>query len=470
MLRRSSARYVVLLYMADMLLTLCALPGARWLRAVIPVGKTLSVEGAALYWPMFVLAAAIWSLVFTAFRAYDPQRFAHAVDELQTVVAAVGVATVVYAGALYFSYRGLSRLLYLYFFLLDVMLCLSARLALRGLMRGNWRTGRRRGVLIIGAGETGQRVARSLEPCEWMGIEVVGYLDDGARVGQVLGRHEVLGTLDRAAQVIQERGIQEVVIALPMDEQRRLANLVAALQELPVNIKVVPDYSEMVFFRATMEQLGGVFLIGLKEPVIGPIDRLVKRLFDVLISALGLVLLAPLLGALALMVALSSPGPVFYHSRRVGEGGRMFDMLKFRTMYRDADKREHELIEETEDGKLLFDKRRDDPRITPVGRFLRRYSLDELPQLYNVLVGEMSLVGPRPELPALVERYESWQQKRFGVPQGMTGWWQISGRGSKAKYLHVEDDLYYIQNYSLLLDLRIIWRTLGAVLKGEGAF
>jgi len=154
----------------------------------------------------------------------------------------------------------------------------------------------------------------------------------------------------------------------------------------------------------------------------------------------------------------------------VGEGGRIFEMLKFRTMYKDADKHEQELIKETEEGKLLFEKRKDDPRITPLGRFLRRYSLDELPQLYNVLIGEMSLVGPRPELPALVERYEPWQRKRFEVPQGMTGWWQISGRGNKAKYLHVEDDLYYIRNYSLLLDLRILWHTLGAALKGEGAF
>jgi exopolysaccharide biosynthesis polyprenyl glycosylphosphotransferase len=304
-----------------------------------------------------------------------------------------------------------------------------------------------------------------------MGIEVAGYLeDDPSQVGKTIERHKVLGTLDQAEEVISQHDIQEIVIALPLDEQHQLTNLVTRLQELPVNIKVVPDYSEMAFFRTSTEQLGGLLLIGLKEPVIGPIDRLIKRAFDVLVSALGLVLLSPLFAGIALAVALSSPGPVLYRSRRVGEGGRIFEMLKFRTMYKDADKHEQELIKETEEGKLLFEKRKDDPRITPLGRFLRRYSLDELPQLYNVLIGEMSLVGPRPELPALVERYEPWQRKRFEVPQGMTGWWQISGRGNKAKYLHVEDDLYYIRNYSLLLDLRILWHTLGAALKGEGAF
>lgn len=174
-----------------------------------------------------------------------------------------------------------------------------------------------------------------------------------------------------------------------MDAHSRLANLVATLQELPVNIKVVPDYSEMVFFRTSLERLGGLFFIGLKEPVIGPIDRLIKRLFDLLISALGLVLLSPLYAMVAVAIALSSPGPVFYHSRRIGEGGRVFSMHKFRTMYKDADRRERELVRETTDGRLLFEKREDDPRITPLGHLLRRYSLDELPQLFNVLIGEM---------------------------------------------------------------------------------
>lgn len=471
MLQRTSSRYVVILYLADLLLTLFALLAARWLRVAIPWGKQLDAGGSTLHWPIFVLVAVVWSVTLASFKVYDPQRFVQAADELQTLVAAVAVATVILAGMLYFTYRGLSRLLYVYFFVVDVLLCLAVRLILRRLIGGNAHARHRRRVLIVGAGEIGQRVARSLQPFAWMGIEVVGYLDDDpGRLGQSAGQYPVLGTIAQAEEVVNQYNVQEVVIALPLDEHHRLANLVTRLQELPVNIKVVPDYSEIAFFRTSTEQLGGMLLIGLKEPVIGPIDRLIKRLFDVVVSALGLVLLAPLFAGIALAVALSSPGPVLYRSRRVGEGGRIFEMLKFRTMYKDADKHEQELIKETEEGKLLFDKRRDDPRITPLGRFLRRYSLDELPQLYNVLVGEMSLVGPRPELPALVERYEPWQRKRFSVPQGMTGWWQISGRGNKAKYLHVEDDLYYIRNYSLLLDLRILWHTLGAAIKGEGAF
>jgi exopolysaccharide biosynthesis polyprenyl glycosylphosphotransferase len=447
-----------------------ALFAARSLRLALPFGKPLDVDGAALRWPMFALALVIWTLTLAAFRVYDPHRFVDRFDELQTVIMAIGAAMLAFAGSLYLTYRGLSRLLYLYFLVLDIAGSLLARVVLRRRLI-DLRGGRRRGVLILGAGHTGREIARSLKPAAWMGLTVLGFMDDAAeKIGQSLDGYPVLGTLDRASELAQRGDVHEVVIALPRDAHVRLSNLVAELQALPVNIKVAPDYSDIALYRTSLEDLGGVFLIGLKEPVIGPIDRMIKRLFDLAVASAALVLLGPLMGALAIAIKLTSPGPVLYASPRVGEGGRPFKMLKFRTMYRDADKREQELVQETADGKLVFAKCKDDPRITPLGRFLRRYSLDELPQLWNILIGEMSLVGPRPELPSLVALYEPWQRRRFGVPQGLTGWWQISGRSAKAKYLHVEDDLYYIRNYSLLLDLHILWRTLGAVLRGEGAF
>ena len=470
MLKRSSARYVVTLYLVDTVLTLLALLAARWLRQILPFGKPLVAEGGELPWPVFLLALVIWSFSLTALGVYDPQRLVHLVDEVQALVAAIVVATLIFAGALYFTYRGLSRLLYVYFVFLDIGLCLMARLLVRHLLTRRQHVSRR-SVLILGAGDTGQSIVRALWPCRWMGIDVVGYLDgDPAKTGQSIESRPVLGTLDQAKEIVGRYSIQEVIIALPLEQQHDASNLIAELQELSVNIKAVPDYSDLVFLRATLEQLGDVVLIGLKEPVIGTVDRLIKRIFDVLLACVLLILLAPLLGLIALLVAQSSRGPVLYRSKRAGEGGGIFEMYKFRTMYDKAEQSEDLLISKTRDGGLVFDKREDDPRITQIGRFLRRYSLDELPQLINVLLGEMSLVGPRPELPTLVERYEPWQRKRFSVPQGMTGWWQISGRGDKPKYLHIEDDLYYIQNYSLLLDLRIIWRTIGVVINGQGAF
>ena len=172
---------------------------------------------------------------------------------------------------------------------------------------------------------------------------------------------------------------------------------------------------------------------------------------------------------LTILIKLDSKGPAIFKQQRVGGNCETFFMYKFRSMVEDAEARLSEVVVETEKGQLLH-KFRDDPRITRVGRFLRRTSLDELPQLFNVIKGEMSLVGPRPELPFLVERYQPWQRKRFAVPPGLTGWWQIRGRSQRSMYLHVQDDLYYTQNYSLLLDLQIVWKTIAVVLRGKGAY
>ncbi len=469
MLQRSTIRYTFAVLLSDVILTFVALVAARAARIMIPVGQTLTVAGSTLHWPMFLMAGIIWTVTLASLKAYDPERMVRWTDEAQAVVVGVGVATTIFAGALYFTYRGLSRLLFVYFFVLDVCFCLAARALLRRAF--GKRPVARRGVLIIGAGALGRRLAQSLLPCSWMGIDLLGYLDDDeAKIGQTLEGVRVLGTLDQADTIVAEQGVREIVIALPMSAHQRLTDLVTRLSELPVNIKVVPDYSQLVFLRTTLEVFGGELLIGLKEPVIGPVDRFIKRAFDVVVASILLVVLSPIMVGIAVAVRLSSPGPALYRSQRAGEGGRLFAMLKFRTMYLGADRDEEALISETEQGDLVFDKRQDDPRVTPIGQFLRRYSLDELPQFLNVLRGDMSLVGPRPELPSLVKHYQSWQTKRFAVPQGITGWWQISGRSSKAKQMHVEDDLYYIRNYSILLDVKILLRTLGAVIRGEGAF
>ena len=263
--------------------------------------------------------------------------------------------------------------------------------------------------------------------------------------------------------------MEEVIIALPMKAHQRLANLVAELWNHPVRVKIVPDFSALVFTRATFESLGDVPLIGLREPAIDDFNRFIKRLVDVVLSLVFLVLLSPALLVIAILIKLDSAGPIIYRQQRVGENGKLFWMFKFRTMVPDADEHLDEVVQTTSAGDILH-KVKDDPRVTRVGRILRQFSLDELPQLFNVLKGDMSLVGPRPEMPWLVEKYEPWQRQRFSVPQGITGWWQVNGRSDKPMHLHTEEDLYYIQNYSLWLDLQILWRTVGAVLKRRGAF
>ena len=194
-----------------------------------------------------------------------------------------------------------------------------------------------------------------------------------------------------------------------------------------------------------------------------------KRAFDLWFGLFALILAFPLMVASALLVYLEDGHPVIFRQRRMGKNGRLFEMYKFRTMVKNAEQLQSQVEQRALDGNLIH-KMKDDPRVTRVGHFLRRFSLDELPQLFNVLAGTMSLVGPRPEIPYLAEKYEPWQRKRFTVLPGMTGWWQINSRRDQPMHLHIEDDLYYIQNYSIWLDLQIIIRTIWVVLIGKGSY
>jgi lipopolysaccharide/colanic/teichoic acid biosynthesis glycosyltransferase len=207
----------------------------------------------------------------------------------------------------------------------------------------------------------------------------------------------------------------------------------------------------------------------MEAPALTDTQRLVKRTFDLLITLLLFLPSLVVMGMIAVAIRLEGPGAILLRQKRVGENGRMFKIIKFRTMVPGAENLRH-LVEHYDEVGRLIHKTSDDPRVTRVGLFLRKTSLDELPQLINIIRGEMSLVGPRPELPYLVEQYEPWQRKRLAVPQGLTGWWQVNGRSDKPMHLHTEDDLYYIQNYSLMLDIQILLKTVIVVLRGRGAY
>jgi lipopolysaccharide/colanic/teichoic acid biosynthesis glycosyltransferase len=227
--------------------------------------------------------------------------------------------------------------------------------------------------------------------------------------------------------------VHEVIFANPGEDRRTVANLLAHLEEKPVSVRVVPDLMDLAFLRATASQVGSIPLIGLKQPVLDEYQRLAKRILDLAVVVPSLILSSPLMLVCAIWIRLDSTGPAIFRQERVGENGKLFEMYKFRTMFVGAENEQYKLVTHTEDAKLLFPKRADDPRITRVGRFLRRFSLDELPQLLNVLRGEMRLVGPPPELPALMRLYEAGQRKRLCVPPGLTGWWQINGRSDSTE-------------------------------------
>lgn len=471
MFKRFSVNYALLTMALDGLLTGVALwitdlLSAPWLRLVWPAGWYWEAEEflSPRYWP---LVALLWVVCFALFSVYDPQRRYKAVDELQRVIVAAAFTSLALAGILYLTQRELSRWLFALFLLLDWSLLLGWRLLARAVFRLGRPPVRPRRVLVVGAGEVGHRVAAMIREHTWAGLRLEGFLDDDPLKRD--GNGDILGTLDDAERVIEQRQIDDVIIALPPRAWERMNHLVATLHTLPVHVHVIPDYFAITLWRANVEEFAGIPMVDLRAPALNEYQRLMKRVFDLAVGSVATVCALPFMGLIALAIRLDSPGPVIFSQYRVGENGCLFKMYKFRTMVVDADRLAPQMVQHTADGKVTY-KRKDDPRITRVGAYLRHTSLDELPQLFNVLKGEMSLIGPRPELPWLVDLYEPWQRKRFAVPQGITGWWQVNGRSDKEMHLHTEDDLYYIQHYSLWLDLQIMLKTVLVVLRGKGAY
>jgi len=462
------------LFITDIIITSVGLYIATCLRSALPFGRTgaLPSETVSLPWPVYLVAVLSWSIALVLNDAYDPERVLRWFNEAGRIVWSSIVATVLMAGFLYMTYREISRLQFAYFFTVNLGLLLSYRAIFRIYYHliGRTRPGVRNRVLILGAGALGQRIAHVIEDHSRWGFNLMGFLDDDHdKQGRKINNVRVLGKILDIKEIVQENQVDEVWIALPVWALDRINLVVSELEKLPVRIKIIPDYFSLALVRANTDVLGGIPIIGLREPVIVGPARWLKRGFDLLIGSMLLVVSFPVMLAVALIIRLDSDGATIFKQERVGENGRTFGMYKFRTMVNDAEQRQAEITKETELGEIIH-KIEDDPRITRIGKVLRRYSLDELPQLFNVIKGEMSLVGPRPEIPWLVDRYDTWQRKRFAVPQGITGWWQINGRSDKPMHLNTDDDLYYVYNYSPWLDIQILLRTPIAVIRGRGAF
>jgi exopolysaccharide biosynthesis polyprenyl glycosylphosphotransferase len=323
-----------------------------------------------------------------------------------------------------------------------------------------------RRVLLVGNGETLQDTLDKLNDFEWRGVHVIGYLSDSKAQHT---KFDYCGPLESIEDAILHLKIDDVLLALPADARLETQQLIGRIMSKPCNVWVVPDYFKVLLASARADRLGDVPLLALTKPVLTPAQRALKRTFDIVAAIVLLPFALPIMALLALAIKLDSPGPVLFRQQRVGEHGNLFTILKFRSMFANASQAPT-LVKADDPSMEGYNKSPDDPRVTRIGKFIRRTSLDELPNLFNVLMGEMSLVGPRPELPYFVNRYQAWQYRRLIVPQGMTGWWQINGRSDKPMHLHTEDDIYYVQNYSFWLDLKILIKTALVVFRGSGAY
>lgn len=462
-IHRRSFTYRTTLFVLDFILVIVALFMSTTLRIQLNIGQ---VAVASAFQPpliLYPLSGLFWVYALYLMKVYIPIYSKPFWQELQRLLFGHIIASFLFFGLLYLLYRDFSRLqaIYLIFLIFTFLLFLRIGIRLYFSWRGfNYNHPYR--ILIIGAGSHAQQVSEKIDTLNRQGIQLVGYIQESpSSIITIPSTNRIISTIDKVDEVIEILHVDEVIIALDNQDSVDLHQLVNHLGKTSVTIRLAVDFSEIAYFDITIDTMVGIPLIGLREPIFTPTQKLFKRLLDIFLSSLGIIIVSPLLLLITYAIKRQNSGSTIIRQNRVGQFGKPFAMYKFRSMYSDAPNQAYEWAE---------NKRADDPRITPVGKFIRRWSLDELPQLFNVLRGEMSLVGPRPELPEMVNKYQSWQTKRFEVPQGMTGWWQINGRSDKPMFENTEYDLYYITHYSIWMDIFILIRTVSTVISGRGAY
>jgi exopolysaccharide biosynthesis polyprenyl glycosylphosphotransferase len=326
-------------------------------------------------------------------------------------------------------------------------------------------------VLIIGADSLGLGVLRTIVARPDLGYRAVGFLDDDPERGTTdLGRVAALGAIRNLDTILEEHTIDLVIITLPWEKHREIVQIVQICQQKGIEIRTVPDLLQLNLSQMQVESLGGIPLIGLhREIKLNPANHIIKRALDLALVIISIPISLPLIGLMALIIRLETPGSPFFGQERIGMNGKPFKMYKFRSMVQNADEMWEDLMRSTGED-LRRPKLVNDPRITKFGRFLRITSLDELPNILNVLKGDMSLIGPRPQVRREVELYAPWQYQRLKVRPGMTGLWQVSGRSEVPFDEMCLMDIYYIENWSLALDVQILLQTAPRVIFRTGAY
>lgn len=473
--RRYPRGIVVLMVIADAILVNLAFVTAyvarielQLFRAVDPTYQTPLND----YLPLAAAQMILLLLIFGLGGAYDLRRNTSWLDMMGPIARGTLTAVVLVIFATFFDLLLLfSRLLFLYDAVLILIYLGVSRLVWGAILSRL----RRRGVgvaraLIVGTGEVGRTVLRTIIARPELGFQIVGFVDDHPERGAMdIGPLRALGRLDQIPAILSGKTIDEVIITLPWSNHQRVLDIVQQCEGRGVRARVVPDLFQMSLSSVDVDDLGGIPLIGLRTPSLRGANVLLKRSFDLILGVPIALIALPFLAIITLLIKLDSPGPILFRQTRIGLHGQPFACYKFRSMRHGAEEEVEKLRAHNQASGPLF-KIRDDPRRTRVGRFLRRTSLDELPQLINVLRGEMSLVGPRPPLPAEVEQYLDWHKQRLTTYPGMTGLWQVSGRSDLSFDEGVLLDVFYIENWSPLLDIKIMLRTIPKMLSGDGAY
>ena len=471
---RSNAdrRSVFLLVIIDGILVNLAFVLAWFVRYELQIGREVAEQD---YLPLGSYAgiqltfAALMLATFWLKGLYRPRRRISWADEF-TIFATgslISVAILI-VGVFYFRPFGYSRLTFIYAFVLCFVFLTVSRIVV-SLIRDHRRRrglGLRR-VLVVGGSNLARTIIQNIVAQPELGYNIVGFVDDNPR--EKIGRIPYLGSAERTPTLVESHKVAEVIIALPSASRNQVTDLLMAVERQNVTLRIVPDFYDLSLNQLDIESINGIPLVRMREARLPGHMFVLKRVLDTVGASVALILMAPVALIIAVAIKVDSPGPIFVRQRRVGRQGRLFDFYKFRSMTVDAEKRLPELMARNETEGPFF-KIKDDPRITRVGRAIRRLSLDEVPQFYNVLRGDMSLVGPRPALPREVELYQDWHLRRLSVPPGITGLWQVSGRSDLPFDEMALLDIWYVENWSLGLEVTIMLRTVPAVLFGYGAY
>ena len=469
MVRRHNRLLVALYVVSDAILAMWAFVlayGIRFESGLIPVYR--GYPPLEQYLSLLPFVAVLTPFAFWLQGVYRLRRGRSRVDDffavlIGSILAVVfSVLSTLYVGAYYASDTSraqgafqVSQIVWGLFLPLTVMFTYASREAVRELLERRWRAGiGLKRILIAGAGDLGRMVADRILQHRELGYQVVGFIDDRAG-GDHIGYRglPLLGTLSEVVEIAQRERVDHLYVTLTLEEHAKLLDLMEVTSREFIDVKVVPDILQFIALRARLEDLDGLPVININEIPLQGFNAWVKRGLDVVLSSAAMVLLAIPLAIIAAFVKWTSPGPVFYKQERMGLDGKAFTVFKFRSMHQDA---------EDDTGPVWAGD--DDPRATTVGRWLRKLDLDELPQFWNVLKGDMSIVGPRPERPFFVEQFKHripQYMLRHKVKAGITGWAQVNGwRGNTSLEKRIEYDLYYIENWSVTLDLKIMWLTL----------
>jgi len=446
----------------------------RLIRGVLPESDL----PLAAFLPIQISLTLVTLAVFYFKGVYAQPRGASWLDQMSRIAGGALTSTaILILGSLLTSPVLNSRLIFLFFYAATLVIVGTERFVLKQLRMLLWRYGINvRRVLVVGASYAGQRIMKDLMERPDLGYTLAGYVEDEHADGAWTvpmnghGYPPRLGQLADVEQVIRAGQIDEVIVALPATAHPLITQVIDRCRHYRVSFRLIPDLFEMRFNQVQIDALNGIPLIGLKEVALQGGNLWIKRTIDVALALLIIVVMSPVLFIVPILIKLERPhGPVFFAQDRVGRGGRRFLFYKFRSMRPDAEQLKGQLLALNEAQGPIF-KMKNDPRITRVGRWLRRCSLDELPQVFNILRGDMSWVGPRPPVPSEVEQYTDWQRRRLEITPGLTGLWQVSGRSDLPFDDMVKLDLYYAENWSLAFDLKIILMTIPAVLKGKGAY